>query len=549
MSMSDAIKRKLHVPAAIYALAFSVLTAFPLKLIDPSLSIVSILILCLGEVFFCYVILVLIAKAIELINTRVSKNPCEWSSGSLLIGSFLVLETVYLAVLLTNYPGFSSVDSVDIINQALGNSSWSVWHRYSGLSSHHPVFYTFCFYIVHEITAGFNDINTTIFTFLVLQITYVAFCLSIGIAWLKRTEASSLLVVAVLVFFATSPVMLAHVAIIWKDIPFSATLILFMLHLASLRQYSESNPPSVQWFVVYFCLSLLVTLLRNNGIYICLVADIYLIIAFKPLRSGVVAITAASLGVILLLNGPIAAVMGISRGHFSESVGVPIQQVGAVIQSNGNISDSDKAVIDSIMPASEWGELYNPDIANPIKFSPEFNDEYLDAHKVEFMGMYLNVFVHNAKTCIKAWLELTLGYFQPGSMTRIGFRSADTPKTTFDGQPVKSLLPFQIDGFEMANDIKSLFPWVFGFGSYIWLILAAFVVDFSLRRRYSAIPVIIAPYIPLIVLFLTLMVAVPTSAEYRYVLALYMALPFVFFFAVHQDGIPLDTCAAGLNRL
>lgn len=58
---------------------------------------------------------------------------------------FLLIFSINFVVLLANFPGLGSGDSVDIVNQALGNSTYSTRHRYDGLSNHHSVFFTFLY--------------------------------------------------------------------------------------------------------------------------------------------------------------------------------------------------------------------------------------------------------------------------------------------------------------------------------------------------------------------------------------------------------------------
>ena len=89
---------------------------------------------------------------------------------------FAALEVSFLAVLLSNWPGFCSTDSNDIVNQVLGVSEWSTWHRYDGLANHHPIFYTFLVWVVFQATAFFGSVDLSIGIFLFLQMTVAALC-------------------------------------------------------------------------------------------------------------------------------------------------------------------------------------------------------------------------------------------------------------------------------------------------------------------------------------------------------------------------------------
>lgn len=101
-------------------------------------------------------VLVAICDQIKQIN-RKERVAARRSSKQVRIAfllCFAALEVSFLAVLLSNWPGFCSTDSNDIVNQVLGVSEWSTWHRYDGLANHHPIFYTFLVWVVFQATGG-----------------------------------------------------------------------------------------------------------------------------------------------------------------------------------------------------------------------------------------------------------------------------------------------------------------------------------------------------------------------------------------------------------
>lgn len=125
-------------------------------------------------------VLVAICDQIKQIN-RKERVAARRSSKQVRIAfllCFAALEVSFLAVLLSNWPGFCSTDSNDIVNQVLGVSEWSTWHRYDGLANHHPIFYTFLVWVVFQATAFFGSIDLSIGIFLFLQMTVAALVLS-----------------------------------------------------------------------------------------------------------------------------------------------------------------------------------------------------------------------------------------------------------------------------------------------------------------------------------------------------------------------------------
>lgn len=102
------------------------------------------------------------------------------------IAFFLILEAAFLASLFANYPGLYSVDSIDIVNQALGQSHYSLWYRYEGLSNHHPVLYTL-FVRLFLTVFGYNASSFAILSF--TQSILVAASISYAALWAYEKTA------------------------------------------------------------------------------------------------------------------------------------------------------------------------------------------------------------------------------------------------------------------------------------------------------------------------------------------------------------------------
>lgn len=434
------------------------------------------------------------------------------------LSCFLVLETLMLIILLSNYPGFCSVDSNDIINQALGISHYQNHFRYEGLTNHHPVFYTFLFWLVWVFTGSSSDPAFAVFVFLIMQSLFLSTGIAWALGWFNKHCNSRGLVLFVTACSILSPVLLIHALVMWKDVPFAVVLLILVL---KLYDYAKKNSLEKKDILGLFCLCLAMSLLRNNGIYISIVLLIYMIIVFKEARKKILGAFVSLIIVIGIIQGPLFGALSVSSGHFAESVSVPLQQIAAVAADDaGVINEEQESFLDNIRPIREMAEVYNPGSANPVKFSPSFSDTYLESHKIEFIKTWAEIVVANPSIAFRAWVQLTCGYWLPGFFADIGAQ-----ETIYHEQPV-SIIGFSLNPHDYFSALNSVFPGLFSMGNTIWVVIASLGV-LILCNRAKGIFKRATCFVPILVLELTLLVAAPIASDFRYVLGIYLVIPFL----------------------
>ena len=442
-----------------------------------------------------------------------------WAPRKAFIVCFALIELAFLFALASNYPGLCSPDSNAILSQVNGQSYYDDSNRYEGLTNAHPIFYTFLIWLVFKVTSFLESQSISLFVFMFLQVTYVAAALACALAWLSKTGAHRTYLACACAFVVLSPVIASHVIILWKDIPFAATLLLLVIHLSG---YVHDKRPARKQIFTLAILLLLASLFRNNGYYVALFTLAYLLV-FRPfLRKQAAALALALVVFMGVLQGPVFGALSISKGHFAESVGIPLQQLAATVVAGGTISQSDREIMENILPLEQWEESYDPSTSNPIKQNELFNDEYLDTHKVEFLAVWLRTLPGNISTYVRAWVLETYGYWQPGYNTYIGKLTA-----TANDQPASDLVGIGYKPQLIANALRELFPALFGMGSLIWFSLGAMTLSIIFAHRKRCISAAITPYVPLLGLFVTMLIAAPIVSDYRYIFALYLVIPFL----------------------
>lgn len=440
------------------------------------------------------------------------------------VAFFLILESAFLASLFANYPGLYSTDSVDIVNQALGQSHYSFWHRYEGLSNHHPVLYTL-FVKFFLIIFGYRESSLAILSF--SQSILVALSISYAALWAYEKTGRLVLILSLVIFLAINPIVQCYAITLWKDVLFGCAFLVYTIHFL---RYREGDWTRKREFLL-FIFGLLLSLLRSNGFVVVITS--LLIVLVNTYKNGVRIALTGSLAVWLMVTNLVYPFAGISSAHFSEAIAMPLQQIGATAASGGYIPDSAKTVIENVLPLKEFAASYSSGSPNPIKFSEHFNDEYLESHKSDFLLAWFQVLPYNIKTYVIAWLNETVGYWMPEIS---GYTIAS------DGPMPADIIPRSF-GWALTAEESALFvqkyPIAFSLGNIIWFYIALLFVNSRCNEKGAARRKA-CDLIPAGALYLTLLIAAPIAYDFRYLFSLYLTAPFFFIHITSSEKVAIE---------
>lgn len=450
--------------------------------------------------------------------------------------SFAVLLICYVLCLLMNWPGILTEDSLSSIRQALGLEEWSNWHPFA-----------FTALVAPFVLAGsaWGDVAVGVGLYSAFQLTLCAAVLSYVCRWLHARGAKRA-ALAALAFFALNPIIARYSITMWKDIPFSMAMVLYVLALFDVvlayrfsfdREGGEAETTagclSRSSGVILVASSLAVCLLRSNGIYVAIaVAAVLLALYWRRLSVWMRAGVAAAPIVALLVVTPLYGALGVKSAPFQETVGIPLQQLGAVAAEEGDMSEGSAASVGNVIPLDVLADVYDPDSVNLIKYDNSFKGDWLDAHKGEFFVAWLDVGFDNPVLYVRAWLEGTRGFW---NVDDYGWM---TSERGYRGEGGRNLL-YEATGlavFDAPNDDfdalrQSIFYPMFNIASWAWLVLFAIVCSVRFRAFRLALPML-----PLALLWATMMVAAPVSWEPRYLFSLHILLPVVVVFVFWVAG-------------
>lgn len=133
--------------------------------------------------------------------------------------TFGVIACINLLVLfLCLYPGNLTPDSINQMNQLISNK----------YSNHHPFYHTLIIKVF--ISLGFrlfHEINAAVVFYSVFSILFMAASFSFAIATIVELHAPRWIIVLLQLFFTLMPYHIMYSMTMWKDIFFSAALLLF----------------------------------------------------------------------------------------------------------------------------------------------------------------------------------------------------------------------------------------------------------------------------------------------------------------------------------
>lgn len=425
----------------------------------------------------------------------------------------------WLPTFLSDYPGLLLSDSVWQWNMALGNSR---------LSNHHPVSHTFLIYIAQKITAIFGggtvQPTVAVAVYSVLQLILLALILAFAIKIIDKTLQNRWVTVAVLACFALYPLQGILGINMTKDTLFSAFVLL--LGVLTWRICCTDGA----WLQqtrnkVILCVGLILVLLfRSNGFLVSLGTVAALFVFYHKKYWKQIAVCGAILVVFWAAWGKALDVAGVVQPSISESLGMPLNQIGNIVSKDRPLTEEEKDLIEQVIPLDTLKETYSPWYSDPIKWSDAYDPDAIVQNKGAYLKLWLSLVAKYPLDCLEASLKLTVGFWYPG-VTK-GSISFDLPqKITLledigaENKPIISgTLMDPFIGTEIREN--TWFSWLFSIGNV--LILCWTMLAFTIQKAGGKYLCIGAP---VLLTWLSLLLATPSYCETRYIYSAFLSLP------------------------
>lgn len=425
----------------------------------------------------------------------------------------LAVPTVHYvgAVLFCPFVGLLSAyyDSVAIIKSG------------AGMARQHPWFYCMIIEAITNIAVKFGGYETAFVAESMLQIIIAASISTHCLLWLRHKGINPYLLSLLFVIYAFCPIINLYMITLFKDVPISY---LYMEWLILLYDCYESHGVKLtqKSTCVRIGILLLFSLLRNNGVYVSTFILFGLFVLCYKQRKSLIRFVIILFLVIIISN---AYEKANNITHLvKETVGIPLQQIAAVVCDGGVITEKQSEFINQVLPLDFIREHYDPYTSDPLKWggSP-IDNKFLNTHKAEFLKVWIELCFANVRTYVDAYARATYGFWSTG----------DTGKGRYSTIYVEAL-----DDFFVENDIhiKNVLPqalqerlealtWesagcFWGEGHLFWFFM--FILILLILQRGISVAIV---GLPCLGGWLTIMLSTPVAYSWRYIYYIPLSIP------------------------
>lgn len=418
----------------------------------------------------------------------------------------LVLFLFWLPYILSFAPGSVLADSLASVSQAING--------YQYMNNHHPVIYTLFVGIFIQIGLELGNINYGVFLYSIVQSGIMSIVIAMLLCRLYKYGISKIVIGAFLLYYAIMPFFPSYAIIMWKDPLFSCGLMLMALFFFEVYQTGGGALHGKGWIICY-CISGILCFFRNNGIYVLIVSLVTMFCCYRRQSQRVAIIGVVMVAIYFVANSWIFSILHIEK-DYEENVGILLQQIARVVAYDGEMEDSEKEFLFHILPEEKWKERYHPCLVDSIKWDEEFDVKLLEEKKGEFLSVWSSLLKKNLGLYIEAYILDTFGFWTIGTWNGYGYIDIYISDNTYG---IKNTDLFEkVTGFSIQEKLKSFVPHI-GEGWFIWLMLVSFCLSLCKSTKSMLV------YIPLVVNWVTILVATPVAFSLRYVYICALALP------------------------
>lgn len=371
--------------------------------------------------------------------------------------------------------------------------STTAWLLMHGLSdnTNNPFLTTVIFSSVLDLALGSGHFEIVMHLYSVIQALLYICLISYSLTWMYSKHAPKPIIIAVLILYTLVPFVPTYAYGLEKDALFGLFLLLYIQILIEFAYDSYVLIKSRPKLILFLICNLIIPGLRNGMASMLLVVSLLMLLYGILNRKGIKLLSVAALCVIIAVMNSIAIpqlaekVYG-GRDMPKESLSIPLQQIGYIIDSKGSIedylTDSQIEKMSQIMDVDSF-ESYDPLIADRIKNT--FKD-YPTDEEMDFFWDIWKIFIKKEpKLAAEAFVLSSSAYYTPDVFITskdhlvLGFQNFDAldPDVEYRNSTNSDLVK-NIDKKLTELPVIGLIQRI---GIYMWILAALFI--YSLTRR------------------------------------------------------------------
>ncbi len=397
------------------------------------------------------------------------------------------------------------------------------------LTNHHPVFHTMLLGTSIKIGRLFGSDNFGLFLYAIMQSITLASSLAFTISYLYKRKKSLILSFSLLIIYSLVPMFPFYAMSAVKDTLYTAILIFFVM---TLLQIVDKKEMETKEYIALGILSVLLYLLRNNGIYIAVLTLIALMIYKRKELLYLSVLLLFILTTYISYDKVLLPALKIPAGSVREQLSVPFQQTARYVKEHEKeISTDEKEKIDKVLGYETLKERYNPNLADPVK--NQYNKYTTKKELKDYFQVWWKEFLLHPTTYLEATLNNTYGYFYPDTSNWYIYSGKNYNKLITED----NLVNYHYNKLSFLRTILSgygiMFPYLpvigllanIGFSAMTLLTIMTYLLC-SKEKKY--IIAMLPSFLSLLICFIS-----PANTYFRY------SMPFVFLIPFYTSYIYL----------
>jgi hypothetical protein len=333
------------------------------------------------------IVLWMILSLLKMEMKEIPEQTSKWNIVKYALPSLIVWSLYLLAF----FPGAMTRDSIVQWNEA-HTGEFNDWH---------PVMYTLFIKLVTQIWDSPAMVGLS-------QIIIISLIFGYCMFQFEKTGAKKFILWLVAFVFAVSPINGIYSVTIWKDIFYSAFILLFSVTVFNLVVTNGNWLKHNGNMLIFLIAALGVVFFRHNGFPVFIVMMLILLIVFRRQFKRLVLLSCLVVCLHYIVTGPIFHYLKVVPSDPNEALSIPTQQIANVIVNEGEITEEQANYLNKILPLPLWKQYYKPYITDPIKFSEEYNRKAIfPDHFSTYLQTWIDICLQNPKLVIEAFFKQT----------------------------------------------------------------------------------------------------------------------------------------------
>lgn len=438
------------------------------------------------------------------------------SPNKVFVISMLFFLICWIPFWLAEYPGVLTIDSIVQFGQIIEDTP---------LIDHHPIVHTMWikfWYQVAYFLGAENDIQAYGFISMVqLILMAVAFSAVIRLIYRKTRQWS--IVLPCLVFYGLTAYNGIYSVTMWKDVVHGVVSLLFLYFL---YHYFETEGNAKRYLAAVFVFGCAFCLFRSNGWFAFLLWAVGLAVyEIKKKDRKLIAVVVLTAIVCSIIKGPVYSGLEIEKCGWVDSMSIPLQQIAYCMSQGDSLTDEERTFLEELAEIDKMPELYLDFKSDPIKhlFSEKDNGAYFAEHKWKFLSVWFHIGVRNPLDYVTAWVLQTYGYWYPAISYWVYDVGIHENAYELAASPIlpEGAVNRMHDLLGHYQEIP-LYGSLWCIGTFTWCLIIT-VSYAAYKKRWDWVIL----YAPFLCIWLTLLVATPVYAEFRYYYSVVASMPLI----------------------